>query len=84
MTNTSHLVKMANQIGAFFEAMPDAEQGISGAAEHLRKFWQPRMCADLADYVARHGDGELKPVMRAALQAVTAAYPIRGISHHRD
>jgi formate dehydrogenase subunit delta len=75
--STSHLVRMANQIGAFFEAMPDPEQGIAGVAEHLQKFWEPRMRADLAAYVATHGDAELKPVVRAALQAVAVA-------HHRD
>jgi len=75
--STSHLVRMANQIGAFFEAMPDAEQGIAGVAEHLQKFWEPRMRAELAAYVAAHGDGELKPVVRAALKAVAVA-------SHRD
>jgi formate dehydrogenase subunit delta len=73
--NTAQLVKMANQVGAFFEAMPDPAQGIAGIAEHLQKFWEPRMRRELAAYVAAHGDGELKPLVRAALKATgTEAY----------
>jgi formate dehydrogenase subunit delta len=73
--NTAQLVKMANQVGAFFEAMPDTAQGIAGVAEHLQKFWEPRMRRELAAYVAAHGDGELKPLVRAALKAIgTEAY----------
>lgn len=68
--NTAQLVKMANQVGAFFEAMPDAAQGIAGVADHLRKFWEPRMRRELAAHVAAHGDGELKPIVRAALKAI--------------
>lgn len=70
--NTAQLVKMANQVGAFFEAMPDATQGTAGVADHLRKFWEPRMRRELAAYVAAHGDGELKPIVRAALKAIEA------------
>jgi formate dehydrogenase subunit delta len=38
-----NLVTMANRIGAFFAAMPDREAALAGTAEHLRKFWEPRM-----------------------------------------
>ncbi|UCI07634.1 formate dehydrogenase subunit delta [Mesorhizobium sp. B1-1-8] len=36
------LVRMANQIAAFFHSKP-REQGIAGVAEHINKFWEPRM-----------------------------------------
>ena len=35
------LVRMANQIGDFFAALPEAE-GVAGAANHLKRFWTPR------------------------------------------
>ncbi|NIF41188.1 formate dehydrogenase subunit delta [Burkholderia sp. Tr-862] len=38
-----HLIDMANQIGAFFESMPDREEALTGIAEHIRRFWEPRM-----------------------------------------
>ena len=40
---TQQLVKMANQIGDFFEGMPDREQAKADIANHLKKFWDPRM-----------------------------------------
>ena len=41
------LVRMANQIGAFFEAMPDRREAQEGVAQHLQKFWEPRMRREL-------------------------------------
>lgn len=65
--NAAPLIKMANQIGAFFEAMPDAEQAAAGVAEHIQKFWEPRMRAGLEAHIAAHGDEELTPIVRRAL-----------------
>ena len=39
------LVRMANQIGDFFAALPEAE-GVAGAANHLRRFWTPKMIGE--------------------------------------
>jgi formate dehydrogenase subunit delta len=63
----SKLLNMANQIGAFFEAMPDREQGINDVADHILRFWEPRMRTGLLDYIDVAGDGELKPIVRDAL-----------------
>ena len=41
--HTDPLVKMANQIAAFFDAMPDRAEALEGVALHIRKFWVPRM-----------------------------------------
>jgi formate dehydrogenase subunit delta len=68
--NPTQLIKMANQIGAFFEAMPDAEQATAGVADHIRKFWEPRMREALKAHIAAHGDAELTPVVRRALLAM--------------
>ncbi|MCS6764139.1 MAG: formate dehydrogenase subunit delta [Candidatus Protistobacter heckmanni] len=38
-----HLVKMANQIGTFYAAMPDRKQAEADIASHLQRFWEPRM-----------------------------------------
>ncbi|TIS17176.1 MAG: formate dehydrogenase, partial [Mesorhizobium sp.] len=35
------LVRMANQIATFFHSKP-REEGITGVAEHINKFWEPR------------------------------------------
>ena len=41
--NSAHLIHMANQIGIFFESMPDRTEAMEGFATHLKKFWDPRM-----------------------------------------
>ncbi|MCG7507947.1 formate dehydrogenase subunit delta [Mesorhizobium retamae] len=43
VTSTSEkLVRMANQIATFFHSKP-REEGLTGVAEHINKFWEPRM-----------------------------------------
>jgi formate dehydrogenase subunit delta len=70
MNHNSNLIKMANDIGAFFEAMPDQHQAAKEAATHIKKFWEARMQKALREHLKAHGDGELKPVMREAVKAL--------------
>lgn len=65
------LIRMANQIGGFFAAMPDREQAIADVASHIRLTWEPRMIRALQDHVAAAGDGELADIVRAAWPGVT-------------
>ena len=44
------LVRMANQIGDYFKAMPDNE-AVNGAADHLRAYWTPKMVGEIIGYV---------------------------------
>jgi formate dehydrogenase subunit delta len=62
------LIKMANQIGDFFATMPDQEQAAKDVADHLNKFWAPRMRENLLNHIQLSGDDELKPMMRKAIQ----------------
>jgi formate dehydrogenase subunit delta len=66
MKSSDKLVMMANQIGTFFKSQgPD--KVVSGTAEHIRKFWDPRMRASIAKYVHDGGEG-LHPEVRLAVQ----------------
>jgi formate dehydrogenase subunit delta len=65
--NPNNLIKMANQIGDFFSAMPDAEQAKQDIADHMQRFWEPRMRQNLMSHLDQHGDAQLKPMVRAAL-----------------
>ena len=38
-----NLIHMANQIGDFFETMPEREEALDDLATNIRKFWEPRM-----------------------------------------
>ena len=64
------LIKMANQIGAFFDAMPDREQAVKDVAAHIQRNWEPRMRSALHDHVTRNGDEALMPIVRDALRIV--------------
>lgn len=61
-----HLVKMANQIGQFFEAEPDRDQAILDIATHLKRFWDPRMRKAIVAH-AEAGGENLKEIVAMAL-----------------
>ncbi|HLY96191.1 MAG: formate dehydrogenase subunit delta [Sideroxydans sp.] len=64
------LIKMANQIGAFFEAMPNREQAVKDIAAHIQRNWEPRMRTALLRHIGTNGDAELSPMVREALLLV--------------
>jgi len=68
-----NLVTMANRIGAFFDAMPDREAALAGVAEHLRKFWDPRMRRQLLAAIDGGEAGALAAIVRDAVAAHRAA-----------
>ncbi|NMG32971.1 formate dehydrogenase [Azoarcus sp. TTM-91] len=59
------LIKMANQIGQFFEAWPDPAQARSEIANHLQRFWEPRMRRAIVAHVEQGGEGLALPVQEA-------------------
>lgn len=70
---SAKLIKMANQIGTFFEAMPDREQAVTGVAAHIQRNWESRMRTALLRHVGECGDAELSPIVRDALRIVQKA-----------
>jgi formate dehydrogenase subunit delta len=64
------LVYMANQIGTFFRS-----QGTSKApaaiAEHIQKFWEPRMLSAIFAHIDAGGAG-LDPLVREAFEKLRA------------
>jgi formate dehydrogenase subunit delta len=63
--NIQKLVYMANQIGKFFAAQGE-DAAITGVADHLRKFWDPRMRTQIIAHYETGGDG-LEAHVRAAI-----------------
>jgi formate dehydrogenase subunit delta len=66
--DTDNLVRMANRIGQFFEAMPDRNEALDGIATHLQKFWEPRMRRAFLTHLDAGGEG----VMAIVAEAVQA------------
>jgi formate dehydrogenase subunit delta len=64
-----NLIHMANRIGAFFVAQPDRGEALAGIAEHLKKFWEPRMRAQLLAAVGTPEGEGLSEIVVAALIA---------------
>lgn len=62
------LVYMANQIGKFFVS-EDRDTAVAAIADHLEKFWDPRMRAEIVAHLAAGGEG-LDPEVRAAVAAM--------------
>jgi formate dehydrogenase subunit delta len=57
---------MANQIGAFFRSQGE-EAAVKGTAEHIRKFWDPRMRAAILEHLEADGAG-IDPLVRQAIE----------------
>ena len=52
------LIKMANQIGDFFESHPDKVQSQEDIANHINRFWTKDMRVQLAQHnLAKQGEG---------------------------
>jgi formate dehydrogenase subunit delta len=61
---------MANDIGKFFRSQGE-ERGVVGIADHVRKFWEPRMKKQIFAHLDKGGDG-LDPLTLKALQKLKA------------
>lgn len=70
MSSLDKLVYMANQIGTFFESQ-GADKAVVGTADHIKKFWDPRMRAQIIAYLKAGGAG-LDPPVRAAIESLAA------------
>jgi len=50
------MVHKVNQIALFFASYPH-DEAVAGVADHLLKFWEPRMLRQLQSYVDAGGPG---------------------------
>ena len=62
-----NLISMANRIGAFFAAQPDRDEALAGIADHLKKFWDPRMRTQILAAVGTEAGAGLSEIVAAAL-----------------
>jgi len=57
MSGVEQLVKMANDIAAFFRSEPDHPSAVAGVAAHIRRYWEPRMRRQIHAHLAAGGAG---------------------------
>ena len=68
MSSPDKLVYMANQIGKFFQNQGH-DKAVPGIAEHIRKFWDPRMRRMIFAHLDAGGAG-LDPFVRDAIESL--------------
>jgi formate dehydrogenase subunit delta len=73
MNTKEKLVYMANQIGAFFQAMPH-DEAAAGVAKHVNDFWDPRMRRQFFEIVEAGGAG-LSPIVLDAVEKIRRPVP---------
>ncbi|MBV1707311.1 MAG: formate dehydrogenase subunit delta [Hyphomicrobiales bacterium] len=61
----ANLVRMANQMADYFKAFPESEAA-PGVADHIRKFWTPKMRAEFIKFGEAH-PAHLHALAREAL-----------------
>ncbi len=65
--DSQNLIKMANQIGQFFESMPNRAEAEKDIASHLKRFWDPRMRRVIVASLDTDDAGSMSPIVREAL-----------------
>ena len=67
--NADNLIVMANQIGGFFETMPNRREAVTEVAGHLKRYWEPRMRRSLLAHIDEHGGAQLHAMVLEAVRA---------------
>ena len=65
MATEVKLIRMANQIATFFHSKPH-DEGVAGIAEHINKFWEPRMRRQFFAMIDAGGGGFDELVIEAS------------------
>jgi formate dehydrogenase subunit delta len=63
-----YLVRMANDIGAFFASEKDQNVAVESIRQHIQKFWDPRMRSRIIGYYNDTGGKDLEGPVRTAVQ----------------
>ena len=66
MMKIERLIKMANDIGDFFNAESNKEIAAEGVTKHILRSWDPRMRRDIIAYYRQDGAG-LSELVKTAI-----------------
>lgn len=69
--NIDHMVKMANEIAAFFAGASPPQQAPRDVATHIRRYWEPRMRRAMLAHFAQGGAG-LSDLARSGVAILAA------------
>jgi formate dehydrogenase subunit delta len=73
--NVDLLIKMTNEIGEFFAGVEvnDPEAAARDVANHLKRYWEPRMRAQMLKYYEERGGAGLTDLGKSAVGLLYAA-----------
>ena len=71
--NIDLLVKMANEISAFFAAESAPGEAAQAVAQHLRRYWEPRMRRQIIAHVRDNAGAGLTDLARRGVETLAAA-----------
>jgi len=73
--NIDLLIKMANEIGEFFAGVEvnDPQAAARDVANHLRRYWEPRMRAQMLKYYEERDGAGLSELAKSAVALLHAA-----------
>jgi formate dehydrogenase subunit delta len=75
--HSEYLVRMANDIGHFFAAEPDQNEATQHILAHIKRFWDPRMRAQIIAHYRAGGEG-LNGIVRSAVEALAQEAAAQG------
>jgi formate dehydrogenase subunit delta len=64
---TDYLVEMVNDIGAFFTSEAGLKEAPNSIADHIARFWDPRMRREIIAYYQASGGAGLSDVSLKAI-----------------
>ena len=73
--NIDLLIKMTNEISAYFASEPDTEQAAKAVAGHIRRYWEPRMRRQMIAYYGERQGAGLSDLALRGVGLLAAAEP---------
>ena len=70
--NIDHLIKMANEISSFREGEPGGDKAANEVATHLKRYWEPRMRAQMIRYFEERQGAGLSDIARQAVASLAS------------
>lgn len=70
--NIDLLIKMTNEIGQIFAGATPPEQAPNDIANHLRRYWEPRMRAQMLEYYEQRQGAGLSELARSGVAVLQA------------
>ena len=72
--DNDNLIRMVNRIGSFFAAMPNRDEAMNDIAQHVRRFWEPRMRKQLFEHLDQHQGAGVDAIVIDALKTHRALF----------